>query len=190
MSEKFCPSCGTAITNEEIYCPNCGFEIASNKPGAPTMPEKSLHQRDTSKPSDSTWKSLEDWVVLGGEFSWILFAISIIIRIISTVTNGILPSGTKGLGFVIWSSLSIAISVYLGVMFIKPFAEKCKAKDWYFLVNDVVTIGDYRIPKMLILGIALQIFSYWGGSLVLIVAILIIILGPEKVNWKVSNPIQ
>ncbi len=88
-------------------------------------------------------------------------------------------------GFV-WAILGGVISLFLAGIFIKPFAIGCSNKDWAGLLNDVWIFGKKQVPKMLVVGILLEIFSDgWGGLLVLIPAIVIIILGPVKHQWDV-----
>ena len=75
--------------------------------------------------------------------------------------------------------------VYLVWTYGKIYAQKCKEKDWSFLVNDVLVIGSFRIPKMLAYGIIMCFFTY-GTAIILIVApaLLIIFMGPEEFSWS------
>lgn len=212
--QKFCISCGSQLDKDEVYCSNCGMKVGSNEstflvktdekskvstssqsysePISPSITQP-VSQPLPTQPQprksreDPSWKSLEKWVSLGGQFSWVLFVIWIIVRLISIIVLGIVPdTRVKGWFYVFWGFLSITVIIYLGITFLKPFAIKCKEKDWSYLVNDVIVFDIYRIPKMLVLGLVLLIFSSWGSSLVILVSLFIIFMGPEEVQWKTA----
>ena len=152
------------------FCANCG-QKSSKSTQQPT--------------SNSFWNANEKYVVLAGKFSWVL----LILYVIWTLFFNVIFN--DGVGEVIWGLIRIALIIGISSIFLKDFVAKCIAKDWYFLVNDVIIIADYRIPKMLFYSIILTIFAYgWGSLLVLIVAIVVIFVGPEKVVWKVEHSVN
>lgn len=184
--EKFCADCGTRLEGAKI-CPKCGLELPEETPTtaeeANKMQAKKVAQKSTPKiRDDSTWKSLEDVISFIGRYSWIILAfiavILIILAILSFIASGILEG--------IWNILSVAIMAYLVWTYGKVYSQKSKEKDWSFLLNDVLVIGSFRIPKMLAYGIVISFFTY-GTAVILIVApaLLIMYMGPEEFNWKV-----
>ena len=178
--EKFCAECGSRLEGAKI-CPKCGAELVeAPEPAKEVSTTKST--KSTPKTRDeSTWKSLEDVISFLGKFSWIILAIIaiglIIVAIFSFIADGIFAG--------IWNLLSVAVMAYLVWTYGKIYAQKSKEKDWSFLVNDVLVIGSFRIPKMLAYGIVISIFTY-GTAIILIVApsLLIIFMGPEEFSWS------
>ncbi len=184
--EKFCADCGTRLEGAKI-CPKCGLELSEETPTtaeeANKMQAKKVAQKSAPKTrDDSTWKSLEDIISFVGRFSWIILAIIAFFLVLGAILGII---GSK-IGIAVFQLLSVAIMVYLVWTYGKIYAQKCKEKDWSFLVNDVLVIGSFRIPKMLAYGIVMCFFTY-GTAIILIVApaLLIIFMGPEEFSWKV-----
>lgn len=188
-TNKFCPSCGNSIDGVQ-FCQQCGFQVkgsSSENPvgGSPTStnisPTSTTNAASNYNPS--TWNTLEPLISLAGKLSWILIVINIIVSIVVAALN-LANLGNVG-GFV-WAIIGGLISLALAGIFVKPFAIMCGNKDWTGLLNDVWIFGRYRVPKMLVIGIALEIFTAgWGGLLVLIPAVLILILGPVKHQWEI-----
>ncbi len=184
-SEKFCPECGTQLEGTTV-CPKCGFDLAA----APPKPVKTAKKASTSgskksKPKtgdNSTWNSLEDIISFVGKFSWIILAIIAIFSIIGAILSFI----GDALGMGIIQLVGVAIMAYLVWTYGKIYAQKCKEKDWSFLVNDVMVIGSIQIPKMLLYGIVVSFITYGMGVILIILpALLIIFAGPEEYSWKV-----
>jgi len=178
--EKFCQECGTRLEKAKI-CPKCGFEA----PEAPEPTEKagtSGSKKSTPKSgNDSTWNSLEEIISIGGWLSWFLLMLAALVLIVQVILYFIGGSVFWG----IWYIFSALFLVYTIITYGKIYSEKCKAKDWKFLMTDIITIGKYRIPKMLAYGVLLFIFSQgWGGFLVYVTAFLIYFLSPEKGTHK------
>jgi len=179
--EKFCAECGSRLEGAKI-CPKCGVEVPEETPT--TVEEAITVAKKKSVPrtrDDSTWKSLEDIISFLGKFSWIILAIIAIGLIIAAIVSFI----ASGIFAGIWNLISVAIMAYLVWTYGKIYAQKCKEKDWSFLVNDVLVIGSFQMPKMLAYGIVISIFTY-GTAIILIVApaLLIIFMGPEEFNWS------
>ncbi len=84
--------------------------------------------------------------------------------------------------YIIAGILAIAIALLL----VKPrFSSKWADEDYDYLLNDVIKIGNYRIPLMLILGIILEILlQWWGGLIIIIPLLLLIFMGPKEYKWK------
>ena len=166
---------------------------------------------ETYVQKNDTWSSIEKWVALAGKFSWVWLLLQIVIGLFITiaafapiaflqvqidalVTTDALyelylaplaAAKAQYVRAIVWYFIGAAVSITALIIFILPFAHKCGERDWEFLVNDVVVIAGYRIPKMLILGVVLEIFTQgYGGLLVLIPVLLILFLGPVPVQWK------
>ncbi|MHA1746336.1 MAG: hypothetical protein ACTSWW_10080 [Promethearchaeota archaeon] len=156
---------------------------------------------------NDTWSSIEKWVALAGKWSWVWLLLQVVIGLIGTILAIaaiavwsaqialLVPTDlfyaeytaarAKLIGEVVWYFIGVAISLAALILFVRPFAKKCGERDWGFLVNDVIVIAGYRIPKMLILGVVLEIFTQgYGGLLVLIPVLLILFVGPVPVQWK------
>ena len=162
---------------------------------------------ETYVQKNDTWSSIEKWVALAGKFSWVWLLIQILIGFIAVLgylaaiaawtiqIEALAPTDlfyaeftaakAQLVGQVVWYFIGVAVSLAAIIIFVRPFAAKCGERDWDFLVNDVIVIAGYRIPKMLILGVVLEIFTQgYGGLLVLIPVLLILFLGPVPVQWK------
>lgn len=183
--EKFCGECGTRLEGAKI-CPKCGFEVPEETPTTAEEASKSVTKKSTKKSAprsrdDNTWKSFEEIISFVGKFSWIILAIIAFILIIGAIFSFI----ADGIVLGIYNLISVAIMAYLVWTYGKIYAAKSKEKDWSFLVNDVLVIGSFQLPKMLAYGIVISIFTY-GTAVILIVApaLLIIFIGPEEFNWS------
>lgn len=215
-SVKFCPSCGASINGGRFCenC-GFDLKSTPKNPEGPTSASSNYSGSSPSPKSGApyynaeTWKNLEPWISRAGEWSWILVIVSSIIGLIVSIVGfasglsawnnyqdaiagyeDLFPYTGAEMGTIvfglIWAIISILITIVVAAIFIKPFAQRCKARDWEGLLNNVFVIAGYRIPKMLVLGIVLEIFTdFWGGLLVLIPAILILLIGPIKHQWKV-----
>ncbi len=192
---KFCPECGTEIPAGTNICEKCGIELQTKS--TPTKAKKSARPKKQAGSND-IWTTLEpiivDWV---GKYAWpILILLSIVILgfslletipvILLSVEFGspIIPET----GELVWSITSAIFVILLAWFWVKPkFSDKCVARDWDFLLDDVLVLGGYKIPWMLFMGIILEIFGYgWIGLVVLGPAIIIIFFGPRQpYNWKV-----
>ncbi|MHA1520378.1 MAG: hypothetical protein ACTSRK_09360 [Promethearchaeota archaeon] len=180
---KFCPNCGTDLEGGKT-CSKCGFEL-----------DKGQNSVDYKNTNVNVWETIEKYVVLAGKYAWIFLLINMIAYIIagiSTIVVTVATSKATGIsasfGLLwtgIWMILGAIISGALLYFFVLPFSKKIVAKDYAYLVNDVILFGKIRVPKMLLIGIILEIFSQgWGGLFVLIPAICICFLGPVYMNWR------
>ncbi len=145
------------------------------------------------------WKHAS-WVSTLGKWAWIIVIINGIIEIIYYIVliaevaalNATLPPELQiPIPFWnIWSLIWGVIIILIGYIIIRPkFSEKCAAKDWDALYNWFLSIGDFKIPWMLIWGIIVEIFSlwWWGGLVILIPAFVLIFAGPKPYDWKIKK---
>lgn len=182
-TEKFCPECGTQLDGATV-CPKCGFDLVA----APPKPAKKASTSGSKKKStprsgdDSTWKSLENIISFVGKFSWIILAIIAFFLILGAIINFL----GDIIGWGIVQLVGVAIMAYLVWTYGKIYSKKCKEKDWSFLVNDVLVIGSFQMPKMLAYGIVVAFITYGTGVILIVLpALLIIFAGPEEFSWKV-----
>ena len=179
--EKFCSECGSRLEGAKI-CPKCGFEVPEETPTTAEEASKIAKKKSAPKSrDDSTWKSLEDIISFVGKFSWIILAVIAFFMIIGAIFSFI----GSGIPLGIYNLLSVAIMAYLVWTYGRIYAQKCKEKDWSFLVNDVLVIGSVQIPKMLAYGILICIFTYGTGIvLVVLPALLTMFMGPEEFSFS------
>jgi len=131
------------------------------------------------------WKH-ESWVSFLGVIDWIVGIISGVISLILGFLT--VPLILLGWGNLVWLIISGIIAILLSFFIILPmFSIKCSKKDWDFLLNWVIPIGDIRFPWMLFWGIILEIFTWWGGLFVIIPALVLLFAGPEKYEWKTKE---
>lgn len=141
--------------------------------------------------NSSIWSQMERYVSLAGKWSWVWPFIAILVTLILVIIAlGVIASYSgaaynAAVGTLVWDFISMGVMLFLVFYYVKPnFAKKCANKEWQALVDDVFTIGSIRIPKMLIFGIIFEIFSYWGGALIMAPAVLIILFAPVTITWK------
>ena len=181
--EKFCADCGTRLEGAKI-CPKCGLELSEDTPT--TVEEADAKKKSTPKSApksgdDSTWESIEDVISIGGWLSWFFLMFAVIYLIWRVIAN----FGNRNIFAGIWYIASALFTIYVILTYGKIYSDKCKTKDWKFLMTDIFTLGSYRIPKMLAFGVLLAIFTQgWGGFLVYTSAFLIYFLSPEKGTHK------
>ena len=85
----------------------------------------------------------------------------------------------------IWNIIASIILIIFAFLIIRPrFSNKCAQKDWNYLLNDVLLIGNIRFPWMFIWAIIAEILGWWSGVLIIIPAILLIFAGPKEYKWK------
>ena len=97
------------------------------------------------------------------------------------------PMPPLPIGGYIWSFIGAIILLAVSFVIIKPkFSKPCGNKDWDALFEWTLTLGNIRIPWMLIWGIILEIFSwyYLAGLVVLLPAVMLIFVGPKEYNWS------
>ena len=149
---------------------------------------------EVKKEKKDSWDSVKNIAIGMGKWSWIVLLIEGIIYTIlglyilawAVVIVGLLPYDPTTL--VIYGVMYLIgglLALVLSVAFVKPrFSNKWKEEDYDYLLNDVVKIGSFRIPLMLIFGIILEILlSWWGGLIILVPLLLLIFMGPKEYKW-------
>ena len=191
---KFCPECGTALPSGSKICEKCGIELQTESTA--TKAKKSARPKKQVGSND-IWNALEtiivDWV---GRYAWLVLILIPLIMLVVTLATTIpvilvalglgIPAGSAA-GNLAWAIISTILEILLSWFWVKPkFSDKCVARDWDGLLDDVLLLGEYRIPWMLVMGILLEIFGYgWIGLFVLGPAIVIIFFGPRQpYNWR------
>ena len=190
---KFCPECGTEMGGKPV-CEKCGFDTNITE-------DKKMSEKKSG--SNSTWDSLEPIVTVVGKWAWLwgvivgvlyfilgIWAIVVYRRAVAiwiSIYGTTVPYAGIGYGTAIWQFITALVSIAISILWVRPkFSKPCGDKDWETLLTDVVVLGNIQIPWMLIMGVVLAIFGYgWGGLVVLIIALLMIFLGPRKYEWKV-----
>ncbi|NHJ26390.1 MAG: hypothetical protein EAX89_17560 [Candidatus Lokiarchaeota archaeon] len=144
-----------------------------------------------AKPVKTEWQHAS-WVSQLGKWAWIWGIINGLIDVIwglySVFVLALIPYGygVYGMGTGIWLIISGIIAVFISFVIIKPkVSNKCVQKDWDHFYNWVWKLGSFRFPFVLFWGIVLEVFGYgWGGVPVIIIAIMLIFLGPKEYKWS------
>lgn len=106
------------------------------------------------------WKHAS-WVSFLGMIAWIVGIISGVISLIWGFLTT--PLILLGFGNPVWLIISGIIAILISFFIILPmFSIKCQKKDWDSLLDWVLPIGNVNLPWMLIWGIILEIFTWWG----------------------------
>ena len=164
-------------------------------------------EKKEKKRGDS-WDSVKGFAIWLGTYGWIFLLIGGILFILMGFIGLAYPAVEESLPPVLYTNLVIDIAGYLHVhglftyvlwfiggilaiiltlAFVKPrFSNKWKEEDYDYLLNDVIKIGNLRIPLMLIVGIILEILmSWWSGLFFLFIPLLLLIfMGPKEYKWK------
>lgn len=129
------------------------------------------------------WKH-EKWVSLLGQWAWLIGIVSGVINILIGIFT--LPFVIFGWTNPIWMIISGVLEILVCFFFILPkFSIKCSKKDWDYLLNWVLPIGNIRFPWMLLWGLFAALFGYgWGGIAVIIPSLVLLFAGPTKYQWK------
>ncbi|TXT61073.1 MAG: conserved membrane protein of unknown function [Promethearchaeota archaeon] len=185
MSEKpkFCPDCGARLENNQYICQKCGYEVEYDEEGEENYEIQKAEQKLSKEVTNPNWSDLEPLVKTIGEWAWVIVLANGIIYLITGILGLIF---TFGIFTYIWDIISATITIFLGIYIIRPrFSEKCAAKDWNYLLNDVLILGDLRIPWILIWSLLLILFGHWwAGIPVLIPTIILLFAGPKPYKWE------
>lgn len=169
-------------------------EPSPGQGGPSSKPETKAKSKPAQKkgPSDA-WNSLEKFVIIIGTWAWLIGLISGIYYVLSGIIGLIARqigiylwwALGYGIGTNIWYVISGAICIVISLAIVLPrFSMKCKNEDWDFLYNDVLVLGSFRFPLMLLWGGLLAAFGYgWGGAAVLFPAFVLLFAGPKPYEW-------
>ncbi|MFW9952183.1 MAG: hypothetical protein ACFFKA_18845 [Candidatus Thorarchaeota archaeon] len=144
------------------------------------------------KPNPAEWQHAS-WVSELGKWAWVIGIIGGLIDIIWGLSSTfywlpylVYPAFAFALATPIWLIISGFIAILISFAIIKPkVSNKCAQKDWDHFYNWVWNLGSFRFPFVLFWGILLEIFGYgWAGVPVIIVAIMLIFLGPKEYKWS------
>ncbi|MGV9171812.1 MAG: hypothetical protein ACOC44_00410 [Promethearchaeia archaeon] len=159
----------------------------------------------------SLWDNLKDYVITIGKWAWVICFINGLLYIIWGIFGlswiGVLEAEAASygeyseyilgaqaeisylMGLYIWYIVAGIITIIFSIFYVKRrFSNKCAEEDWDYLYNDVLLIGNFRIPWMLVFGILFEIFGqWWGGIPILFPAIVLLFFGPKEFQWKKSN---
>jgi hypothetical protein len=150
------------------------------------------------------WSNFENYAILSAKFSWILVLIYCLVALIMGIVgivglaaieaayNPILDQAVleqelaSAKASIAWYFIQLFVMIIFDLIYIKPrFANKFVAKDWTYLVNDVISLGSIRIPKMVFFAVLAIIFSNgWGSTLFVAPVVLYIFFGPIPIQWK------
>lgn len=128
------------------------------------------------------WKHAS-WVSFLGMIAWIVGIISGVISLIWGFLTT--PLILLGFGNPVWLIISGIIAILISFFIILPmFSIKCQKKDWDSLLDWVLPIGNVNLQWMLIWGIILEIFTWWGGLCVIVPSLVLLFAGPKKYEWN------
>jgi hypothetical protein len=184
---QFCPECGTE-RGEASICEKCGYEYKVNN-----KVEIEAKKKVKENPLPD-WNKYESFFSIVGQWAWIIILIDAIIYLFLGIW--VLAWGgviwivwAGGIAYGVWLIICAITTAALAILIVKPrFSDKCASKDWNFILNDVVVLGNIRIPLMLIFGIILEVVGqWWGGLPILIPMIFLLFAGPKRYNWKVEK---
>lgn len=165
--------------------PETAKETPSSEPEAAPEPKP----EPTPEPATDLWDSLKGITKIVGQWAWLVGLISGIVYLIwgliDLFTWG-LTALKYGYGYsLIWYIISGIACIIISLVIVLPrFSMKCKNEDWDYLLNDVLVLGTFRFPLMLLWGALLAIFGYgWGGAAVLVPAFILLFAGPKPYEW-------
>lgn len=179
-------------------------EVKEKSKEKPKKEEKKKAKRKGEHPN---WKHYEKWVHIIGKWAWVWVILNGFFYVIfgiwglywtsavgsAAATVGVYSYVATDIAYLTaqytWYIIGGIILIVLGLLIVKKrFSDKCRDKDWNGLLDDVIIIGKYRIPFMLILGILAEIFGqWWGGFAILFPAVILIFWGPKEYEWKVKS---
>ena len=161
-----------------------------------------------NKEPEKVTKSKGEWqyekiVSIVGKWAWVILLLDALIYIILGIYYEALAAQTIATAcaawpippcpFVytvsatnIWYIVGAIATVLFAILIVKPrFSNKCAAKEWDVLMDDVLVIGGIRFPWMFIWCIIAAIFGQgWGTFPIVIPALLLIFAGPKPYEWK------
>jgi hypothetical protein len=188
-NEKVCPECGATMGDKQI-CNECGYDATKVATVATKSDKKPLKGKGsaTKISKGDFWSNYEKYLVIYGKWAWLnplIFAVVYLIFAIVLMASSV---ASLFIGTIVWELICVAVSVVFAILWVRPkFSNKCANREWQALVDDAIVIRNIKIPKMLLVGVIVEIFGYgWSGALILGPALLIIFLAPVTFSWKVE----
>ena len=141
---------------------------------------------------ESEWQHAS-WVSALGKWAWIVIILIDIIGIIWSLYSLITliawlgVFGLAGSGASAWNLFASIIGILLALFVIRPkFSKPCGEKDWDALYGWVLKLGGFNFPWMLIWGLLLFLFGWYGlGALfVLVPAVMLLFADPKEYEWS------
>ena len=180
---KFCPECGGTLGSNNI-CEKCGF----NAGGAVyKQSEAAKSAKPASGSNSAVWEAVKDYIPKIGKWAWALMILHALINLISLFIWSAAWIWAGLGGNIAWTIIEMGVCIVFAIIYVLPsFSKKCESEDYDFLLNDVIKLGTIRIPKMLLFGVIVEIFSDgWGGGILIFVAVMLIFFSPKApYNWK------
>ncbi|MHA1684106.1 MAG: hypothetical protein ACTSUE_24415 [Promethearchaeota archaeon] len=141
---------------------------------------------------NDTWDSWAEKLVVGlGKWSWLIVLLAACWYIWRGIWWSIFALWLVNTGRAIWNFVcAVALLVILFMYVLPKFTKQVKAKDWQGMMDDAIPFGSFKMPKMLLFGIILEIFGYYGGAGVLICSILIMLLAPVNKPGKEAGTVD
>jgi len=140
---------------------------------------------------ESEWEHAS-WVSQLGKWAWIIGLLNGLIGLVWSLISLIplIPYwvylGPFSIAPVIWNIIASIVGIFIALIIIRPkFSKPCGEKDWDALYGWVLKLGGLNVPWMLIWGILMELFGWygWGGLAVLLPAVMLLFLGPKEYNW-------
>jgi len=141
---------------------------------------------------ESEWQHAS-WVSQLGKWAWIIGLLNGLIGLVWSLYSLILiiplwaywgPFRTAPL---IWNIIASIVGIVIALLIIRPkFSKPCGEKDWDAMYGWVLKLGGLNVPWMLIWGILMELFGWygWGGLAVLLPAVMLLFVGPKEYNWS------
>ena len=160
-----------------------------------------IENEEVKKPTGE-WQ-YEKIVSIVGKWAWVILLLDELIYIIlgiyyealaaQTIARlcAVFPPGTCPFVYTVsatnvWYIVGAIATVLFSIVIVKPrFSNKCAAKEWDALMDDVLVVGGVRIPWMFIWCLIAAIFGQgWGTFPIVVPALLLIFAGPKPYEWK------
>ena len=141
---------------------------------------------------ESEWQHAS-WVSQLGKWAWIIIIVLDIIGIIwnlIVLIPLIIFWGFFGLidtGATSWNIFGSIIGILIALFVIRPkFSKPCGEKDWDALYGWVLKLGGFNVPWMVIWGLLLFLFGWYGlgAWFVLGPALMLLFAGPKEYKWS------
>ncbi len=161
-TKRFCPECGAEMGDATV-CVQCGYDsikVSENNTEKPMNASMRWLRKLQTIDKTALWPRIENYVQIVGKYSWIFaFVGALVFEILAFVSIS-----SRLYANAIWDVIITAVdAICLFIYVYSRFGKKAQNKEWQWLVDDVLKVGLYRIPWMLIFGVILEVFGYWSG---------------------------